>query len=176
MCRKPRGLSLDGDLSSSPIILAVGSPSSHLLCLRLSLCHLSDDDAREALFSPRGAAGWGAKSGPLWSLLSSRPGIDREIVILAEMRRHANDINHTILSVSLPASVQPLFSLCLSFFHSEFSKKNCLLAPQSRRSNWLQKGTCTASEPSSGHRKEKVKNHLTDQEKKQKREFKSLYL
>ena len=78
-----------------------------------------------------------------WRLPSScTPGTDTEGVQVAEMLCHANYTNLRICYLFL--SLLLLFhSLCLS--HSEFSNKNCALAPQSERLNWLQKGTCMMS-------------------------------
>ena len=78
-----------------------------------------------------------------WRLPSScMPGTDTEVVQVAEMLCHAN---YTYLRICyLFLSPLLLFhSLCLS--HSEFSNKNCALAPRSERLNWLQKETCMMS-------------------------------
>lgn len=84
-----------------------------------------------------------------WRLPSScMPGTDTEIAQVAEMLCHAN---YTYLRICyLFLSPLLLFhSLCLS--HSEFSNKNCALAPRSERLNWLQKETkhawCPQQEP-----------------------------
>lgn len=92
------------------------------------------------------------KVGPyVWSPVgdSCRPVCQRQtrkwFNLLKCCLHHANYTNLRIyyLFLSLTASISLSFWLSLS--HSEFSNKNCLLAPQSEQSNWLQKGTCMIS-------------------------------